>query len=223
MCLAQPLLDRAGGGWPPASFCLAPTHIDGLAPGKKVVPLSRAAPLSSAALGRLELALGSGDGLRGFNNSLQSRSANGPHVYRRSHADATPSALWLKVYPPACHPCIVLTSSPISSLCIFFSLGSCVPCVPGSAAVGPGGRRLAARLVCLAPTHTDRPCAWEKAPPFFHTQQGRPGLALGRGDGLYIYIYIYIHGAAWVEVCRRALLSMARKCQQVAGCVRQPK
>ena len=40
------------------------------------------------------------------------------------HADATPSALWLKVYPPACHPCIVLTSLPLLSLCIFFSLGA---------------------------------------------------------------------------------------------------
>ena len=102
---------------------------------------------SSAALGRLDLALGSGDGLRGFNNSLQSRSAKGPHVFRRFHADATPSALWLKVYPPACHPCKVLTSFTTFKPLHFLFTGMCVPCVPCSAAGGPGGRRLAARLV----------------------------------------------------------------------------
>ena len=72
------------------------------------------------------------------------------------HVDASPSTLWLKVYPPACHPCKVLTSFTTFKPVHFLFTGMCVPCVPCSAAVGPGGRRLAARLV-----------AWHQ-----HTQTG---------------------------------------------------
>ena len=116
------------------------------------------------------------------------------------HVDATPSTLWLKVYPPACHPCKVLTSFTTLKH-VHFSLHwelwiECAlfsRCWTGPAAVGRPPR-------CLAPTHTDRPCALQKkkgplsqASPFFRTQQGRSELALGRGDGLYIYITFEMH------------------------------
>ena len=83
VCPAQPLLDQAGGGWPPA-LCLAPLHTDRpCALEKKKVPFPLAPPFFLTQQGRSVLALGRADGLRGFNNSLQSRSAKGPHVYRR--------------------------------------------------------------------------------------------------------------------------------------------
>ena len=48
---------------------------------------------------------GSEDGLRGFYNSLRRWNARGAALTLRScHAVASPSALWLKVHPPAGHP-----------------------------------------------------------------------------------------------------------------------
>ena len=85
-CLVLPVAraaPRAPHKWALACSGLAPTHITGFTEKKKESGpegcCRPASPHSDLSVGPFLLALGSGAGLRGFNNILRRQNARGPH------------------------------------------------------------------------------------------------------------------------------------------------